>query len=97
MLQIALPFRAGVHLHWLALEQALQAIAAEPNEPVVVGGVDTFLDLRLLAELDAEQRILGAQVMDGFIPGEGAGFFRPTFAGTSWSNRNSNGRKRCIG
>jgi len=59
----------------LALEQALQAIAAEPNEPVVVGGVDTFLDLRLLAELDAEQRILGAQVMDGFIPGEGAGFF----------------------
>jgi 3-oxoacyl-[acyl-carrier-protein] synthase-1 len=42
---------------------------------VIVGGVDSFLDLRLLATLDAEQRILGSHVMDGFIPGEGAAFY----------------------
>jgi len=58
-----------------ALEEALQSLAADPTAPVVVGGVDSFLDLRLLAELDAEQRILGPRVMDGFIPGEGAAFF----------------------
>jgi 3-oxoacyl-[acyl-carrier-protein] synthase-1 len=59
----------------MALEQALAALTADPETPVVVGGVDTYLDLRLLATLDGEQRILGSRVMDGFIPGEGAGFF----------------------
>ncbi len=59
----------------LALEAALQAVTADPSGPVVVGGVDTFLDLRLLANLDAEQRILGPRSMEGFIPGEGAAFF----------------------
>lgn len=58
----------------MALEQALDALRADPAGSVIVGGVDTFLDLRLLATLDAEQRILGGRVMDGFIPGEGAAF-----------------------
>jgi 3-oxoacyl-[acyl-carrier-protein] synthase-1 len=57
-----------------ALELALEALERDPTRPVVVGGVDTFLDLRLLAALDAEGRILGSRVMDGFIPGEGAAF-----------------------
>jgi 3-oxoacyl-[acyl-carrier-protein] synthase-1 len=39
-----------------------------------VGGVDTYLDLFLLGALDAESRVLGEGVMDGFIPGEGAAF-----------------------
>ena len=52
----------------------MNAIAADPAATVIVGGVDTYLDLRLLATLDAEQRILGQRVMDGFIPGEGAAF-----------------------
>jgi 3-oxoacyl-[acyl-carrier-protein] synthase I len=58
----------------LALEAALNAIGHDPSRPVVVGGVDTFLDLRLLAQLGAEGRVLGPRVMDGFIPGEGAAF-----------------------
>jgi len=59
----------------LALERALEALHEDPSATVVVGGVDTYLDLRLLATLDTEGRILGPQVMDGFIPGEGAAFF----------------------
>lgn len=57
-----------------ALELALEALEREPGRSVIVGGVDTFLDLRLLASLDADGRILGSRVMDGFIPGEGAAF-----------------------
>jgi 3-oxoacyl-[acyl-carrier-protein] synthase-1 len=57
-----------------ALELALDALERDPALPVIVGGVDTFLDLRLLASLDAEGRLLGTGVMDGFIPGEGAAF-----------------------
>ena len=58
----------------LAIEQAVRYLDAHPDDTVIAGGVDTFLDLRLLASLDAEQRILGSRVMDGFIPGEGAAF-----------------------
>jgi 3-oxoacyl-[acyl-carrier-protein] synthase-1 len=59
----------------MALEQALALLQSDPAATVIVGGTDTYLDLRLLATLDAEQRILGSRVMDGFIPGEGAAFF----------------------
>jgi len=59
----------------MALELAMNALQADPSGVVIVGGVDTFLDLRLLSSLDQEQRILGERVMDGFIPGEGAAFF----------------------
>jgi 3-oxoacyl-[acyl-carrier-protein] synthase-1 len=58
-----------------ALETAVNLIAQDPNAKVVVGGVDTFVDLRCAAEFDAQSRILGPRVMDGFIPGEGAAFF----------------------
>jgi 3-oxoacyl-[acyl-carrier-protein] synthase-1 len=59
----------------MALELAMNAVTTDPSANVIVGGVDTFLDLRLLAMLYQEQRILGSRVMDGFIPGEGAAFF----------------------
>src|SRR5262245_7014848 len=65
----------------MALELALNAIQADSTATVIVGGVDTYLDLRLLATLDSEQRILGPRVMDGFIPGEGAAFY--TLSGIS--------------
>jgi 3-oxoacyl-[acyl-carrier-protein] synthase I len=59
----------------MALELALRAIREDPSAIVIVGGVDSYLDLRLLGMLDREERILGERVMDGFIPGEGAAFF----------------------
>jgi len=59
----------------LALELAMNAVSTDPSATVIVGGMDTFLDLSLLAALDQEGRILGPRVMDGFIPGEGAAFF----------------------
>ncbi len=58
----------------LALELALEALAQDPERPVIVGGVDTYLDLNVLAALDAEGRLLGSAVSDGLLPGEGAAF-----------------------
>jgi 3-oxoacyl-[acyl-carrier-protein] synthase-1 len=65
---------AGRAAGLVALERALVAVRDDPTATVVVGGVDSFLDLRLLGELVSEKRILGPRVMDGFIPGEGAAF-----------------------
>jgi 3-oxoacyl-[acyl-carrier-protein] synthase-1 len=58
----------------VALKEAMEALATGKAESVLVGGVDTFLDLYLLGTLDMENRILGPGIMDGFIPGEGAAF-----------------------
>jgi 3-oxoacyl-[acyl-carrier-protein] synthase-1 len=65
---------AGRAAALVALELALEALGRDPARPVIVGGVDSYLDLRLLASLEAEGRLLGSRVMDGFIPGEGAAF-----------------------
>lgn len=67
----ALGRASGFH----ALEAALAALARGAPE-VLVGGVETFLDLRLLAVLDAERRLLADDVRDGFTPGEAAAFIR---------------------
>lgn len=68
------PFGRAASL--MALEHALELLRREPPAEIVVGGVDTFFDLRLLATLDHEDRLLGRRAMDGFIPGEGAAFLR---------------------
>ena len=65
---------AGRAAALVALELAMGALEHDPSRPVVVGGIDTYLDLKLLAFLEAEGRILGPEVSDGFIPGEGASF-----------------------
>lgn len=65
---------AGRAASLVALELALDALQEDPARSVIVGGVDTYLDLKLLAALDAEGRLLGPRVSDGFIPGEGASF-----------------------
>lgn len=68
----------------MAIEAGLKALEMGVAPAVIVGGVDTFLDLKLLSELDAEGRILGPRVMDGFIPGEGAAYLvlKPAAAAT---------------
>lgn len=57
---------------------ALTAAAALLRDPavdcVLVGGVDTYLDAGLLAQLDRERRVTAVGVRDGFAPGEGAAF-----------------------
>jgi 3-oxoacyl-[acyl-carrier-protein] synthase I len=60
----------------MALQGALSAVEENPARTVLIGGVDSLLDLRLLATLDAEGRILGRHSTEGFIPGEGAAFLR---------------------
>jgi 3-oxoacyl-[acyl-carrier-protein] synthase-1 len=67
----------------VALERALQVLADDDAATVVVGGVDSYFDVDLLVALEREQRILGPLVMDGFIPGEGAAFFRLSRAGAA--------------
>ncbi|XXY17979.1 hypothetical protein WME88_58095 [Sorangium sp. So ce216] len=63
--------RAGV---FLALTAALEGLSARRYDRVVVGGVDTLLDLYLLGTLDLEERLHAPGIFDGFIPGEGAAF-----------------------
>jgi 3-oxoacyl-[acyl-carrier-protein] synthase-1 len=64
--------REGGAAGLFALCDALAHLQGRRAEHVLVGAVDTFLDLLRLARLDDEGRILGERVMDGFIPGEGA-------------------------
>lgn len=58
----------------LALREAVQLIASGAAPQVLVGGIDSYLDLYLLGTLDLEDRVLAEGVMDGFCPGEGACF-----------------------
>lgn len=67
-------FPGGRAAAFAALEAALNTIEQNPSASLVVGGVDTYLDLRVIGVLDREKRILGNEVLDGFIPGEGAAF-----------------------
>jgi 3-oxoacyl-[acyl-carrier-protein] synthase-1 len=80
-------FPHGRAAFFFALDEALRFLASGRGSTVVVGGVDTYLDLKLLSQLDADHRILGDAVADGFVPGEGAGFvvlsLLPAAAGAS--------------
>ncbi len=58
----------------MALKEGMLCLASGEKKYVLVGGVDTYLDIYLMGVLDMEDRILGPAVMDGFIPGEGAAF-----------------------
>ena len=57
-----------------ALQEAFSLLQNTSLESVIVGGVDSFLEVMLLTALDAEQRLLGSLSMEGFVPGEGAAF-----------------------
>ncbi len=58
----------------LALAEAIKLLEGGAAREVLVGGVDSYLDLYLLDVLDRESRVLADGVMDGFAPGEGAAF-----------------------
>ena len=68
-----------------ALAAGLRALASGDFGHVLVGAVDTYVDLMRLAQLDLEGRVLGEGVMDGFIPGEGACFLLLSAAGSAKS------------
>jgi 3-oxoacyl-[acyl-carrier-protein] synthase-1 len=59
---------------FVAIGQAVLTIKSGRAEFVIAGGVDTYRDLYVLATLDEEQRVKSSANLDGFIPGEGAGF-----------------------
>lgn len=67
-------FMKGRAAGLIALESALNQLQIGKVSKILVSGLDTYLDLYLLGMMDMENRILGGEVMDGFIPGEGAGF-----------------------
>ncbi len=58
-----------------AINLAFEYIAMTNADFVVVGGVDSYqYNLMQLGLLDQQDRILAEQIMDGFAPGEAAGF-----------------------
>jgi 3-oxoacyl-[acyl-carrier-protein] synthase-1 len=80
--------RAGA---FSAIEGAIQSLSTRPQTPIVVGGVDSFLDLMRIAKLDKEGRVLGPRTTDGFIPGEGAAFLLLKSTGNSDQHELING------
>jgi len=67
-------FPQGRASSFYALEAAMQMLESGSHKQVIIGGVDSFLDLHLLATFDADDRILAEGVLDGFAPGEAAAF-----------------------
>jgi len=58
-----------------AINLAFEYMAMTNADFVIVGGVDSYqYNLMQLGLLDQQDRILAEQVMDGFAPGEAAGF-----------------------
>jgi 3-oxoacyl-[acyl-carrier-protein] synthase-1 len=56
------------------LGRAMGLLHSRRATSVLVGGVDSHLDTGLLGLLDEEGRVHADEVLDGFVPGEGAGF-----------------------
>ncbi len=57
-----------------AIGRAADVVRAGQSDFVLAGGIDTYRDLFVLGVLDHERRLKTARNLDGFIPGEGAGF-----------------------
>ena len=58
----------------LAVDRAAETIRSGQASFAIAGGVDTYRDLFILGGLDLEKRLKSATNLDGFVPGEGAGF-----------------------
>ena len=57
-----------------ALDVVFKYFASTGKDVALVGGVDTYQSHFLLGVLDNQDRILAEDIMDGFVPGEAAGF-----------------------
>lgn len=57
-----------------AIDLAIRYLQQTNTDYVLVGGADSFQDDDLLEYLDADDRVLAEEVMNGFAPGEAAGF-----------------------
>lgn len=57
-----------------AIQMAFRYFATSSETHVLVGGLDTYYDGRLLQLLAEDERLLAGGNKDGFIPGEGAAF-----------------------
>jgi len=64
-----------------ALETAMHMLEQGTFKQIILGGVDSYLDLSLLASLDHDDRVLAEGVVDGFAPAEGAAFMVLQLAG----------------
>lgn len=58
----------------LAIGKACARIRERKTQFAIAGGVDSYRDLYVLGTLDRDQRVKSEANLDGFIPGEGAGF-----------------------
>jgi 3-oxoacyl-[acyl-carrier-protein] synthase-1 len=58
----------------LAIHEAVRRIVEKPGQSLIAGAIDSYFDYPRLTDLDFEGRILNEINLDGFIPGEGAGF-----------------------
>ncbi|RYZ90524.1 MAG: hypothetical protein EOO68_24480, partial [Moraxellaceae bacterium] len=68
--------RAGI---FYALAQAFTLLAQNPDMPVLIGGVDSGWDMRVLQRLHHDGRLkTSAGEYDAFAPGEAAGFILVT-------------------
>ena len=57
-----------------AIAAAVELIAAGKADVVLAGGVDSYQDVETLEWLDSGRRLHSERNLDGFVPGEGAGF-----------------------
>jgi 3-oxoacyl-[acyl-carrier-protein] synthase-1 len=58
----------------LAIQEAVRRINGGFDRPLIAGGIDSYFEFPRLVDLDFDGRILNEANLDGFIPGEGAGF-----------------------
>jgi 3-oxoacyl-[acyl-carrier-protein] synthase-1 len=58
----------------MAIRQAATKLESGQAEFILVGGVDSLVDLYVMGALDLQGRIRNGQNPDGFAPGEGAAF-----------------------
>jgi 3-oxoacyl-[acyl-carrier-protein] synthase-1 len=57
-----------------ALDLAQRYLYDMKQDYVLVGGSDSYMQMPIMSSLDEAGRVMAPGIMDGFIPGEGAGF-----------------------